>query len=377
METLFWLAVVLTLYSYVLYPLILLLLPPRVVVGKSTVSPLRRMSVIIAARNEADKIAGKIQNTLELEHKGFELEIIVASDASDDATDEIVRTFDAVGVVLSRTEKRFGKENAQRQAISLSTGDVLVFTDAGTILQPDALMILARCYEDSDVGAVSSVDKIYSPDGTIEGEGLYVRYEMWLRRLEGRYNTLVGLSGSFFSARRLVCMRWDIEVCSDFGVALNCANLGLKAVSNENVIGYYKNLKDPTREYQRKTRTVLRGMTGLVHRHEVLNFTKFGAFSFQVFSHKVMRWAVPWLLLTCSVFSALLARDGSLLHVFYLVGFLTTLLSPVLVRNIPLLRKISVLRFVAFFVESNAAIAHATIKLIRGQRIEVWEPSKR
>jgi len=378
METLFWLAVILTVYSYVLYPLILLLLPPRAVAHRNTISPLRRMSVIIAARNEAEKIQIKIQNTLNLEHHGFECEIIVASDASDDATDEMVGTFASSGVILSRAPERLGKEHAQRVAISVSTGDVLVFTDAGTILQPDALMILARCYEDQNVGAVSSVDKIYSDDGTVEGEGLYVRYEMWLRQLEGRFNTLVGLSGSFFSARRIVCMRWDIEVCSDFGVALNCASLGLKAISDPNVVGYYKNLKDPTREYNRKMRTVLRGMTGLVHRHEVLNFRKFGAFSFQVFSHKVMRWAVPWLMLICGILSAFLAReDGSLFHVLSLIAFLITLLSPLLVRNIPRLRSLSVLRFVAFFVESNAAIAHATIKLVLGQRIEVWEPSKR
>jgi glycosyltransferase involved in cell wall biosynthesis len=365
-------------YSYVLYPLILLLLPPIAVAHRTTVSPLRRMSVIIAARNEAEKIQNKIQNTLNLEHHGFEREIIIASDASDDATDEMVGTFASSGVILSRSPKRLGKEHAQRVAISVSTGDVLVFTDAATILQPDALMILARCYEDQNIGAVSSVDKIYSDDGTVEGEGLYVRYEMWLRQLEGRFNTLVGLSGSFFSARRIVCMRWDIEVCSDFGVALNCASLGLKAISDPNVVGYYKNLKDPTREYNRKMRTVLRGMTGLVHRHEVLNFRKFGVFSFQVFSHKVMRWAVPWLTLICGILSAILAKnEGSLFYVLSLIAFLITLLSPLLVRNNPGIRSLSVLRFVAFFVESNAAIAHATIKLVLGHRIEAWEPSKR
>ena len=335
------------------------------------------MSVIIAARNEADKIAGKINNTLQLQHDGFQREILVASDASDDGTDEIVRSFATQGVILSRAEQRRGKEYAQRVAIAASSGDVIVFTDAATQLAPDALMKLAAYYADPTIGAVSSIDRILLEDGGIEGEGLYVRYEMWLRELEGRFNTLVGLSGSFFSARRIACMRWDMEVCSDFGVALNCASLGLKAVSARDVIGYYRNLKDPNREYGRKLRTILRGMTGLVHRYEVLNPWRFGVFSFQVISHKLMRWAVPWLLALAEISSIWLATDGSMLHLLMLFGMSLLFLTPIIVRWFPVLRRISLLRLAAFFVEANTAIGHASIKLLRGQRIETWDPSKR
>ena len=377
MEILFWSCAFLVSYSYLLYPLLLLVLPARQNAAAISPPPLRCMSVIIAARNEANKIADKIRNTLRLQHEGFELEVLVASDASDDATDDIVRSFAHEGVVLSRAEQRRGKEYAQRIAIAASCGDIIVFTDAATQLAADALMKLAARYTDPRVGAVSSVDKILLDDGGIEGEGLYVRYEMWLRELEGRFNTLVGLSGSFFSARRVACMRWDMEVCSDFGVALNCASLGLKAVSAREVVGYYRNLKDPNREYQRKLRTILRGMTGLVHRYEVLNPWRFGVFSFQVASHKLMRWAVPWLLLLCELSSIMLARDGSLLHLLMVFGISGLCLSPIFVRWFPRLRRISLLRLAAFFVEANAAIGHATIKLLRGQRIETWDPSKR
>ena len=377
MEIVFWTSLILISYSYLLYPLLLLVLPARQSVVAIAPPPLRCMSVIIAARNEAGKIAEKIRNTLQLQHEGFELEVLVASDASDDATDDIVRSFAHEGVVLSRAEQRRGKEYAQRVAIAASRGDIIVFTDAATLLAADALIKLAARYADPRVGAVSSVDKILLEDGGIEGEGLYVRYEMWLRELEGRFNTLVGLSGSFFSARRVACMRWDMEVCSDFGVALNCASLGLKAVSAREVVGYYRNLKDPNREYQRKLRTILRGMTGLVHRYEVLNPWRFGVFSFQVASHKLMRWAVPWLLLLSEVSGIVLARDGSLLHVLMVFGISGLCLSPIVVRWFPALRKVSLLRLAAFFVEANAAIGHATIKLLRGQRIETWDPSKR
>jgi glycosyltransferase involved in cell wall biosynthesis len=314
---------------------------------------------------------------LALSAEGFQVEVLVASDASTDATDDLVRKYESRGVLLSRAEQRLGKESAQKLAIGRSTGDVIVFTDAATVLPADSLNRLVRIFQNSQIGAVSSVDKIISEDGRIEGEGLYVRYEMWLRDLEHSYNTLVGLSGSFFAARRAACMRWDVEVCSDFGVALNCAAMGLKAVSDRSLIGYYRNLADPNREYARKVRTVLRGMSGLVFRREVLNPLKFGAFSFQVFSHKVMRWAVPWLLLVSEVCAIVLARDGSILHLFMVETLTLLCLSPLVVRWFPLLRRFSLLRLAAFFIEVNVAILHATLMLLRGQDIKAWEPSRR
>ena len=377
LECVFWGSTALILYGYVFYPLLLLVLPRRKFLLKTELPAVRRISVIVAAHNEASQIEAKLLNTLALSTDGFEVEVLVASDASTDATDDIVRKYESRGVVLSRAEQRHGKEHAQKLAIARTTGDVIVFTDAATVLPADSLLRLALLFKNPQIGAVSSVDKILSEDGRIEGEGLYVRYEMWLRDLEHRYNTLVGLSGSFFAARRSVCMRWDIEVCSDFGVALNCAALGLKAVSDRSLIGYYRNLADPNREYTRKVRTVLRGMGGLVFRREVLNPFKFGAFSFQVFSHKVMRWAVPWLLVVSEICAIVLARDGSLLHLIMVESLTLLCLSPLVVRWFPVLRRYSLLRLAAFFIEVNAAILHATLMLLKGQDIKAWEPSKR
>ena len=377
LECVFWGSTALILYGYVFYPLLLLVLPRRKFQLKTELPAVRRISVIVAAHNEASQIEAKLLNTLALSTDGFEVEVLVASDASTDATDDIVRKYESRGVVLSRAEQRHGKEHAQKLAIARATGDVIVFTDAATVLPADSLLRLALLFKNPQIGAVSSVDKILSEDGRIEGEGLYVRYEMWLRDLEHRYNTLVGLSGSFFAARRAVCMRWDIEVCSDFGVALNCAALGLKAVSDRSLIGYYRNLADPNREYTRKVRTVLRGMGGLVFRREVLNPFKFGVFSFQVFSHKVMRWAVPWLLVVSEICAIVLARDGSLLHLIMVESLTLLCLSPLVVRWFPVLRRYSLLRLAAFFIEVNVAILHATLMLLKGQDIKAWEPSKR
>lgn len=378
LEVIFWLCLIGATYSYFLYPIILLLAPPkRWPSGPAATAPgAARVAVIIAARNESAKIAQKLENTLGLERGNSELEIIVASDASDDGMDEIVRAHEQRGVRLVRAPERNGKEYAQGLAIAATNADILVFTDTGTVLTPDAITNLVRIFADPNIGAVSSVDRFISQDGKVHGEGLYVRYEMWLRDQEARFCSLVGLSGSFFAARRAVCKDWDTRVPSDFGTALNCARLGMKAVSDRSVIGYYKNIANPSREYQRKVRTVTRGIMGMRRRCEVLNPLRFGRFSFSVFSHKVMRWAVPWFMAGAFCTSILLARHQPLYRwlaaaqlVFYLV--------PLLNRTIPALMSIGVVRLCAFFIEVNVAIAHATVLALSGKSMLTWEPSKR
>ncbi len=116
-------------------------------------------------------------------------------------------------------------------------------------------------FRDPKIGAVSSEDHFVSQDGAVVGEGAYVRYEMWLRRLESDCAGLVGLSGSFFAARASVCQQWDIYSPSDFNTALNCVKQDLIAVTAPDVQGHYKDIVEAKREYQRKVRTVLRGIT--------------------------------------------------------------------------------------------------------------------
>ncbi len=375
MEWFFWILMALAAYSYAGYPLLLLLLPRRAHASTDS-GAVTAVSVIIAARNEAGRIADKIANTLALSHPGVRLEVIVASDASDDSTDEIVGRFADKGVILARSPERRGKEHAQRVAITASSGEVLIFTDAGTTIPQESLSAILASFRDPEVGALSSVDRIIADDGVEQGEGLYVRYEMWLRDLEASFNTLVGLSGSFFAARRVVCQDWDTRIPSDFGTALNCARLGYRAVSSRDVIGLYRNISDPSKEYGRKLRTVLRGMVGLQHRVEVLNPSRFGAFAFQVFSHKLMRWAVPWFLLLGFVVNLFLL-SGSPLYRLTAAGLLLLFTSPLLTRFLPFIAEISVVRFASFFVEANLAILQASLRVMRGHTMTTWEPSKR
>lgn len=380
-QVIFWSLLLLATYSYFFYPLILRILlaaKPQGTVQAAALDDdrLPMVSLIVTAYNEAGRIRDKLENTLEIDYPTDRIELIVSSDCSADETDEIVRGYSDRGVRLVRAGERLGKEYAQQCAIAEARGEILVFSDVATRIPADAIRKLVAYFSDSAVGAVSSEDRFISQDGGLVGEGAYVRYEMWLRRMESRLAGLVGLSGSFFAARQEVCEHWDIHSPSDFNTALNSARLGLKAVTAPDVLGYYRDLKDPGREYQRKLRTVLRGVTGLARHLEVLNPVRFGLFAFQVWSHKLMRWLVPWFLL--GLFIVTLMLQG--IHWFYglaLWGQLVFYGLALAGHLYPKLRTVSAVRIIYFFVQVNLAIAQATLQYLGGRRMTTWQPSAR
>lgn len=380
MELLFWLAFIGIGYSYFIYPLLLLLirrLKARFVLQIDNTAAKPSMSLIITGHNEQARIAEKLENSLEIQYPEGELEIIFASDCSTDDTDAIVRGYADRGVRLVRADEHLGKEYAQKQAIAAARGELLVFSDVGTRIPENALQCIAEKFSDPRVGAVSSEDRFFSDHGEIVGEGAYVRYEMWLRRLETETGGLVGLSGSFFAARKSVCeSQWDTQSDSDFNTALNCGRLDLVAISTDDVLGYYKDVSDPAREYQRKVRTVLRGITGLARQASVLNPFKFGLFAFKVFSHKLMRWAVPWFMLLTLASNTLILDEGG----FYTLTLLAQIVAYALVFaawRIPALQNITLVKLGFFFVQVNIAIADASLRYLKGERMVVWQPSKR
>ena len=375
---LFYFSALLCGYSYFLYPLILKLIPRRTIRGPlpEKVDVLPEMSLIITAHNEALRIEEKLANTLEIDYPSELLEIIVASDCSTDETDRIVESYSKQGIRLVRVNEHKGKEYAQSCAIQETRANILIFSDVSTKIPKNALYLLARGFSEPLVGAISSEDQFISQDGEIAGEGAYVKYEMWLRKLESDRAGLVGLSGSFFAARREVCEEWDICSPSDFNTALNCATKGLVAITSSDVVGFYKDVKDPGLEYRRKTRTIIRGITSIVRHPEVLNPFRLGQFAFQVWSHKIMRWGVPWFMLAFLISSAALSQQ----HGFYALALIGQLsfYSVVLLGHLsPSLRSFTLVKIPYFFMQVNIAIAHATILFLLGKRMTTWTPSKR
>jgi hypothetical protein len=380
MEILFYMTAFLSIYSYFFYPLLLKLLPVRQLTDSSltegTAEKSPYLSLIITAHNEEGRIREKLENTLQIDYQPGLLEIIVASDFSTDETDNIVESYAGKGIQLVRADQRKGKEYAQLCAIREAKGEILVFSDVATNIPAEAFHSLANQFADDKIGAVSSEDQFVSNDGGIVGEGAYVKYEMWLRRLESNRAGLVGLSGSFFAARKEVCEAWDIYCPSDFNTALNSAKLGLVAVTCPDVVGIYKDVKDSSLEYRRKVRTVIRGMTSIARHPEVLNPFKMGLFAFQLWSHKIMRWGVPWFMLFFSAVTVTLLGDGLIYTlalivqvVFYAIAFMGKVSEK--------LRRYTVVKIIYFFVQTNLALAQAAVSFLSGKRMTVWTPSRR
>ena len=373
-EITFWASVALVLYAYLGYPGALLALSffrDRPVKRAESGTPPPRVSFIITAHNEQARIREKIENTLRQDYAPGVLEIIVASDCSTDGTDDIVRGYSS-RVRLVRAPERRGKEAAQQLALRAASGDILIFSDVATALAPDAVTTMIANFADPSVGCVSSVDRFFDSDGRVSGEGAYVRYEMSVRALETRVNSLVGLSGSFFAARREVCRRWAADRQSDFSTLLNAVDMGLRGVLDPRTAGYYRSVVDDRRELERKIRTVVRGIAVLADNARMLNPLRHGMFAWQLASHKLCRWLVPYAMLA-AVLSNLLVLARSPFYVATLI-----LQCAFYAAAVAGLRTgASSLRIPAYLLLANIGVLIAWFRFVRGERMAVWNPSER
>lgn len=376
LEILFISSIVLIIFSYFGYPLSLSLL------GSVRNKKVKKMpffpyvTLIITAHNEEKRVSQKLENTLALDYPREKLKILVASDGSTDLTNTIVANFATEGVDLIAIRARHGKENAQKEAVNRAMGDVLIFTDVGTKLDQDGLKEIVSNFADPSVGCVSSEDRVVGKGGQPQGEGLYVRYEMWLRRLESKVNSLVGLSGSFFAARKEVCQDFSEELQSDFRTVLNSVKMGLRGVCDPKAIGYYQDVSHQKREFDRKIRTVLRGLTVFFRHLELLNVFKYGMFSYQYFCHKLLRWLVPFFLATAFFSNLFLAEKSFQYFLVFLgqVGFYGLAILGWKHKDASLS---IIVKIPMYFVTVNASIALAWWRYLKGHRVVMWTPSER
>ena len=375
-ELIFWVTVFLIFYAYFGYPCTLLVIAcfRKRYVQQIRITPM--VTVIITAYNEEKRIREKIENTLQLKYPRDLIQILVASDGSTDETNSIVQEYGKLGVGLVDVT-RGGKENAQKEAVKRACGDILVFSDVATKLGSDSLAQIVSNFADPSVGCVSSEDRIQQQDGQVAGEGLYVRYEMWLRRLESQVYSLVGLSGSYFAARKIVCQDFSSKMQSDFRTLLNSIKMGMRGVCDPIAVGVYPDINNPSRETERKIRTIVRGMTVFFRHLELLNFLRYGIFSFELFCHKLLRWLVPFLI-GCALLAniGLAAGDCPAYQflliaqvLFYFGGISIYLVAPKVANTL--------LKIPAYFCAVNIAIAVAWWRYLSGDRIVMWKPSKR
>jgi cellulose synthase/poly-beta-1,6-N-acetylglucosamine synthase-like glycosyltransferase len=374
MITLCWILITLSAawvaFAYAGYPLALMVmarLSPRPV-HRSDITP--PVSLIIAVYNGEKVLRQKLEATLALDYAG-PLEIIVASDGSTDGTHAIAESFAARDVRLVALDVRRGKEAVQAAAIAEAIGEILVFTDVTAELEPGALAAIVRPFADPTIGCVSSEDRVDSEGG----EGAYVRFEMALRRLENEASSLVGLSGSFFAIRRELGSPWPTDLASDFRSALEAARRGLRAVSEPAAKARFTASDDTAREWQRKVRTVRRGIAVLIAHRDVLHPSR-GRAAFSLWGHKVARFTSPFALLILLTASAAAAPSSSLagaLLIAQLAAYLLGGLSLVL----PSVARFAPARLGGFFMLVNASMLVAWAHHFTGQRAVVWEPTRR
>lgn len=377
---LFWCCILTLAYVYAGYPLLIVLsgwLRNRVV-QKGPMQPM--VSLIIVAFNEEESIRERLDNALALDYPAPRMEVIVASDGSSDSTASIVERYAEYGVRLL-TLPRQGKIHALNQAVLQASGEVLVFSDANTLFDRQALRRLVENLADPQVGGVAGHTGYVMSRGsesTSRGEGLYWSYDTWLKEMESRTGSVVSAHGGIYAIRRELYQRpEDAAVTDDFAISTAVIEQGFRLVFEPRALAYEVAVPEAHREFSRKVRLMTRGWRSVLLRRRLLNPFRHGFYSLVLFSHKVLRRVVPVFLLTVLLSSLLLSVDSQ----FYLGVFVAQLLFYIAALTGYVLRchplgRTSPLCVPFFYCLANAAAAVALVKFVRGERVELWKPQR-
>jgi cellulose synthase/poly-beta-1,6-N-acetylglucosamine synthase-like glycosyltransferase len=376
-ESVFFLAGALLFYTFIGYPVLIVTLARGKVGVLPTLGKLPSVSVIIVAHNEEAIIAAKLDNVLQIDYPPDRFEIIIASDHSTDRTDEIVRNCAVRGVKLVCLGERRGKVAAQDFALQHSTGEIVIFSDASTFLKADIVQKLVRHFADPMVGCVSGEDRSLSStdQGKVEDEGLYVRYEMFIRRAESRLGCLVGASGCCFAIRRTLWTTFDISLAEDFILPLLIRERGFKTVSDSEAIAYVHAVASPHEEFVRRVRTATQGIMSLFEMRRLLNPWHAGSFSLALISHKLCRFLVPFFLLVALLTNVALAGTHPIYSValgVQIIFYGAAVAGWVWRRKGP-----RVISLPLYLVIVQCAIVRAWICAGLGHRCATWSPSRR
>ncbi len=313
LEPFFWLVVSSIFYVYVGYPFLLIVLTSILrtkPVYKADITP--SVSLIVSAYNEAGVIVEKIENSLRLDYPRSSLEIIVVSDGSTDKTDEIVSTYREEGVTLVRVDNNQGKSAAENAGVAVASGDIIVFSDANAMLRPSALRRLIRNFADGRVGCVvGRVTYINETDTSVSREeGIYWRYELFLRQEESRLGNFTMGSGPIMAIRRELFNPLDANVGEDFVLPMQVAMHGKRVVYEPEAVSEEILFQNTARSMLRsKIRIITKDLRGLFICKPILNPFHHPLCMWGLISHKLLRWFVPYFLLVVFVFTILLLKD--------------------------------------------------------------------
>lgn len=376
MKALFWISLFWVVYAYAGYLTLLMVftLFRRERADKEDIYP--DVTMIIAAFNEEKTIEKKIENCLELDYREENLEIIIVSDASTDRTEEIISRCDSERVKLLRMEERRGKTAAQNYAVSFAKGEILVFSDATTIYRKDALRKLVRNFRDQKVGIVAGEEKFRSnEDSRICKEvSLSWRYERVLRRMESKFNSLIGVSGCIFAIRADLYQKLKENLIEDFALPLNVLEKGYRVYLETEAVGYEEAVLEAKDEFRRKARIVSGGLNVLFNMRRLLNPFKHFKLSFQLVSHKIFRWFTPVFLVGLFISNTLLLNGSILFKLFFLIqltGYGLAVIGFLLRKNA---LSIKLFKIPFYFCLVNLAAVIGIFRFLFKENKVIWEP---
>lgn len=383
--SLFWLLLILVLYTYVGYGVILyLMIRIKRLFHKTCIRNegfFPPVTLLIPAYNEADVIEAKIKNCFELNYPKEKLNIFVITDGSTDQTPDIVKQFP--DVKLLHWSERRGKNAAIERALQYIETDIVIFTDANTLINQDAVNNLARHFENKKIGAVAGEKRIVTDDedaASGAGEGFYWKYESQLKKWDSELNTVVGAAGELFAIRSDLYPSVPADtIIEDFYITLRIAQQGYKVIYEPEAFAMEKPSASVKEELKRKVRIAAGGIQSIVRLNQLFNPIKYGLLSFQFFSHRVLRWTLtPLALPILFILNFYLAFQGhSVYTVLFIMqcGFYMAALLGWWFENKRVKLKVFFIPF--YFCVMNYAVYAGFARYISGRQTVLWEKSER
>lgn len=369
-----WACLALIAYVYAGYPLTLRLWPARPV-ARTAGDHQPAVTVVIAAFNERAHIAATVANKLAQDYPAERLDVIVVSDGSSDGTDDAVRAIADRRVTLLRQEPRQGKTMALNRALATATGDIIVFSDANSTYEADTVTRLVRAFEAPEVGYVTGRLEYLERGATAvgSGSGFYMRYENWLRELESRVGSVVGVNGGVDAVRRRLYSPMRADHLPDFILPLRVVHEGARVLYVPDAMSSEYSLDAQADEFRMRVRVSLRALHALAEMRGLL-LPRHGLFAFQLLVHKWLRYLIVLPLAGAFVSNALLVHRPAYAALMALQVACYALAAVGWASGGRLRWKPVFVPF--YFCLINAAAAVALVRFLSGERMVLWAPRK-
>jgi len=389
MEIVFWLSLFIVFYTFVGYGILLYLIIKikRVFRGKpASVTPIDSLlpccTLIVAAFNEELFIEDKIKNCLQLKYPAGKLKLLFVTDGSSDATTSIIDRYPQV--TLLHQDNRAGKIAAVHRAMAHTDTEIVVFTDANTFLNTDAMINICRHYIDKTVGAVAGEKRVQidkNADASSAGEGFYWKYESTLKKWDSELYSVVGAAGELFSVRRSLYEDVPADtVLDDFMISMLIAAKGYRIIYEPKAFAMETGSENVREELKRKIRIAAGGIQSILRLKSLFNPFKYPVLSFQYVSHRVLRWTVtPFLLILAFLLNiVLVVQSGAfLLDVVLLAQLLFYALAIVGLIMEKRHIRIKALFVPYYFCVMNYAVLMGIIRYFTKKQSAVWERAQR